>query len=787
MKIQFEKKYDKDAVEPKWRDAWKEQGTYDFNFQSDRPTYVVDTPPPYVSADHLHSGHIMSFSQAEFIVRFKRMQGYNVFYPMGFDDNGLPTERFVEKKYNIDKSKTTKKEFVELCLQETAKGSETYRNLWNSIGLSVDWSKTYSSINPTATKVSQWSLIDLHKKGHLERKEQPILWCTFCQTALAQADLEDKEEESFMNTIAFHDEKGNELLIATTRPELIPAVVAVYAHPEDERFAHLKDTKITVPLFNYEVPMKFSEAVIPEKGTGLMMVSTWGDVEDVEKWQLDKLDTRQVIGEDGKLNELADKYEGHDWAQARQIIIDDLKELGLLKKQEPLKHAVNTHERCGTAANFLASKQWFIKVADKKETWLEQGRKINWYPEHFRNEYEIWVKGLKWDWCISRQRFYGVPLPMWYCTGCDEAIFAEESQLPVEPSETKPPVDACPTCQGTEFIPESDVMDTWATSSCTPFLLQELVDTEEEKQAMWPTSLRPNAHEIIRTWDFYSIVKAYYNFGTIPFKDVMISGHGLDKKGRKISKRLGNFTPSDELLAEHGADSIRFWATGANLGENLRFQPNEIAVGRKTINKLWNVAKLIAMHAEEYDPQGSYEKDLEPVDLWIMSRRNETVKKVTEYLERYEFAHAKQALAEFFWSDLADRYIEFVKYRLWGEEMTSKHAAVDTLYRVFYACLQMYAPFMPFITEEIHHTMYAEVVNNKSIHTGDWPTQVTLTQDYNDESFQKALEAIDEIRKYKSEQQLSLGAELESYTLQTTIEEAHHEFVKNVMRVQELT
>ena len=783
MQIPLEKSYNKDLIENKWKEYWKEHNTYAFHFDEKRPTFSVDTPPPYVSADHLHYGHIMSFSQAEFIVRFKRMQGYNVFYTMGFDDNGLPTERFVEKKYNIDKSKTTKKEFVKLCLEETAKGAQTYRELWDNVGLSVDWSHTYSTINPLATKVSQRSLIDLYKKGHLHRKEMPIVWCTFCQTALAQADLEDMEEEAFMHVITFFDENNKKLEIATTRPELLPGCVAVYAHPDDERFSHLKRKKIRVPMFELSVPFMTSEKVMMEKGTGLMMVCTWGDSEDVDKWTTDKLESRQVFTADGKMNSLAGKYEGLTIENARSSIVEDLDKEGFLVRKDAITHTKNVHERCSTPANFLTSKQWFIAISDKKEIWKEQGEKLNWYPAHFKNEYNMWVEGLKWDWCISRQRFFGVPFPVWNCAKCEVPHFASEEELPVEPTETQPSISACPSCGHAEFIPEKDVLDTWATSSCTPFLLRELDSDEKQKEALFPATLRPNAHELIRTWDFYSVVKSYLNFGDIPFRDVMVSGHGLDSDGRKVSKRLGNFVSSEDLIRDHGADAIRYWATGANLGENLRFQIKEVEVGKKTLNKLWNVAKLIAMHAEEFEAGDMDMSKLDHADVWILSRLNETIVAMTKSFEKYEFAHAKNSLAEFFWSDLADRYIEFVKYRLWNEDMDLKHKALGVLYTVFENVLKLYAPFMPFITEELYQVMYAK----ESIHLSKWPEVYDLTGAVDISDFDTALASIDEIRKHKSDNQLSLGAELETYEMKTAVDkEKYGTLIEKVMRVGKL-
>ncbi|MDD4409870.1 MAG: valine--tRNA ligase [Candidatus Pacebacteria bacterium] len=779
----FPKSYDFKASEEKWRKDWEEKQLYRFDYNKGDKVFLVDTPPPYVSADHLHAGHIMSYTQAEFIVRYKRMRGYNVFYPMGFDDNGLPTERFVEKKYSIDKSKITKSEFIALCLKETEKGIETYKNLWNSLGISVDWSKTYSTIDKLPTKVSQWSILDLYKKGLIYKKELPILWCPFCGTAISQSDLETKERESKMNYIRFTLGNGQEGIIATTRPEMLPACVAVYYHPDDERYQDIKDGEATVPLFDFKVPIKTSEAVDKEKGTGLMMVCTWGDQEDLEKWRLDNLETKNLITEDGRLTEIAGKYQGMIIEQARKEIIKDLDSAGLLLKQESIIQSVNIHERCDTPVELVQSSQWFIKIAENKEKWLEMGKKINWYPEHMYNNYELWVNSLKWDWCISRQRYYGVPFPFWICQDCGEIIIPDENDLPVNPFEQDAPTDKCPKCGSSEIEPEKDVMDTWATSSCTPFLLREIVDEKD----LFPVDLRPNAHEIIRTWDFYSIVKSALHFDSIPFKNVMISGHGLDEQGKKISKRLGNYTPSDKLVEEYGADAIRYWATGAGLGQNLRFNPKEIKKGKQITTKLWNVARFIMMYDHNTD------KSIEPIygyaDKWIIEEMNKAIDQTTRFFEEYQYAKAKSEIEEFFMSKFADYYVEFVKYRLNGDDIASKNACLISLKEVFNNILKLYAPIIPFITEELYQ-YFKEDKEIISIHKSAWPEPINIeglnTLDIAD--FAEALSTIDEIRKYKSENQISLGAELEKYELKTkTRLDKYGELISKVGRIKELS
>jgi len=714
------------------------------------------------------------------------MNGFNVFYPMGFDDNGLPTERFVEKKHNIDKNKITKSDFVKLCLEETRLWSQTYKSLWNNLWISVDWSRVYSTISPIATKVSQRSIIDLYRKWALYRWELPVLWCPTCKTAIAQADLEDQEEDSMMNYINFKSSENKDLTIMTTRPELLPACVALYVNPDDDRFAHLVWTKAKVPLFWYEVEIKTNEKVSMETGTWLMMVCTWWDKEDLEKRQIDKLDTRSLVLENWTLNELWWKYSGMKLKEARKFILEDLQKEWFLVKQENITHSVNVHERCSTPAEFIQSKQWFIRIADKKDIWLDLGKKLNRYPTFKEKDYELRVNSLKRDRCISRQRYYGVPFPLRYCADCGEAIFAKEEDLPVYPNESSPSIKNCPKCNSSNFVPENDVMDTRATSSCTPFLLRELVWDDDIKSKMFPVSLRPNAFEIIRTWDFYSIVKSYYNFGHIPFQDVMISGHWLDDKWRKISKRLWNYKPSEELVKEHWADAIRYRATWANLGQNLRFSMEEIKKWAKTVTKLRNVARFVTMSLEDIDLNLNT-SNLEYADIWILKELDLTISKVTNAFDEYAYSKAKDELDVFFWSKFTDYYIEFVKYRTFGEDLESKKSAQQTLLIVFLNIIKMYAPILPFITEEIYLLIYFNTENVKSIHISSRPNLLNISNKLDIWDFETAIEAIDEIRKYKSENNISLGKELESYKLNTKVNlQKYWNFIQKAIRVLNL-
>lgn len=782
----LESKYEITAREAYWRDFWAKHNIYAFDESSTKPIFSVDTPPPYVSADHLHPGHIMSYSQAEFVVRFKRMQGYNVFYPMGFDDNGLPTERHVEKKYKIkNKDSISRSEFVKLCLEETQKGIQTYRNLWSLLGISVDWSKTYSSINAHSQKVAQWSFLDLYKKGLLTQREEPIMWDISFQSALAQTDLEDSEQNSHLNDIIFtSQESGEQLIIATTRPELLPAAVALFFHPEDSRYQHLIGTQAITPISGHTIPILTDESVDKDFGTGLMMVCTWGDSEDIAKWKKYNLETRLIFNQKGILNELAGSYAGGHISKLRQQILEDLKAQNLLVKQTPITHIVQVSERSGTPIEFILTKQWFINVVEHKDELLEQGKKLNWYPKRMFSLYADWVSSLKWDWCISRQRYYGVPLPVWYHKQTGEVILPQEDELPVDPTEYTPR-----GYKTEDLIPEQDVLDTWMTSSMSPEIGAGLVSNPEIRAKLFPSSLRPQAFEIIRTWLFYTVTKAYFHHKSLPFTDVMISGHGLDNQGRKISKRLGNFTPPEQTIANYGADAMRYWATGTTLGENIRFNEEEIKKGKKTVNKLFNAGKFAELHLQNFTlPKQAPE--LELIDKWILAELNQTISLATESFEQYEYYKARTAIDQLFWNKFTDYYLELIKYRLYDETpegQKSRLAAQYTLYVYIVNLLKLYAPILPFITEELYQGLFLDNnTQNTSIHISNWPQSNPAWQLSEKENslMTDILAVVEAVRAYKSQNSISLGKEIETFTYTSTQDLSPYEnFLAKALRV----
>jgi valyl-tRNA synthetase len=749
--MELPKKYDFKEVEKKWNGYWEKEEIYKFNPKSKKKIYSIDTPPPYVSAFHLHVGHAMHYSQFEFIARYKRMKGHNVFFPMGFDDNGLPTERYVEKKYNIDKSKTTRKEFTNLCLKETKLGIQNYKKLWNDLGFSLDWGLTYSTIDPRSVKVAQTSFIDLYKKKFLKREDVPLLWDVKLQSTLAQAELEDQEKESFFNDIIFKV-GGKDLMISTTRPELVPACVALFYNPKDKRYKNLKGKTAKVPLFDYEVPIMEDKNVALDVGSGLMMVCTFGDKEDVEKWMKYKLPLRVIIEKDGKLNELAGKYKGKEIKKAREEIIEDLKKEKLLINQKKIRHVVNVGERSGAEIEFLKSPQWIIDVLKHKKELLNKGNEINWHPEFMKTRYKHWVENLQWDWVISRQRFYGVPFPVWYKKENGEVVLPSLEELPVDPRDGAVPKGY----KKGELIPEMDVMDTWMTSSLTP-----KINDAYDKTKLLPMSLRPQAHDIIRTWAFYTIVKSNFHDRQIPWKDIIISGHGLDEKGKKMSKSRNNFIEPSEVLEKYGADAFRFWAATSHLGKDTLYKEDNVSTGGRTVTKLWNASKFSLMHLEDFDNK---KVKLDLIDQGIISKFNDLVEKAGESFEKYEYSRSKLLTEQFFWSQICDNYLEIAKDRLYNPDergVESRKSAQYTLYYLLLNTLKLFAPIMPYITEEIYHLYFDNREKEKSIHLSEWPEfDKKLKNGVAEKTWDKFIEVLGKVRETKAKHSKSLKHEI---------------------------
>lgn len=785
-KMEEKERYNPFKKEKYWQDFWEREQIYEFDPEQSGPLFTVDTPPPTISGA-LHLGHVFSYVHAEVIARFKRMEGSNIRYPLGFDNNGLPTERLVEKEMGVRGQDVKLEEFVQSCLAATEKYKKTYENLWKSVGLSVDWRLEYSTISPEVQRLSQSAFKELYEKGVIYKKNAPALYCSECHTSFAQAEKEDSEKEAVFFDLLFKLENGEDLTISTTRPELLPACAAVFVNPKDKRYAQLVEKKIKTPL-GQEVTIMSDDKVDIEKGSGAVMCCTYGDETDIYWAKTYGLQERIILDRDGKLQRVDELPEmnGKTPNAARKIIIEKLKEGGFVKKEEKIKHSIGVHERCGTPIEFLPTTQWFVKMLDMKENLLEAGNQINWHPSYMKKRYEEWVSGLKWDWCISRERFYGIPIPVFNCDNCENVVIPEEDSFPLDPKTQK--IDNnCPSCKTGKLVAEKSVLDTWFTSSLTPDINNGNQLNGSLRDKLYPMSVRPQGHDIIRTWAVYSILMGLYRHDEVPWKDLMISGHILFKKGEKISKKTGGgkYSP-EELIATKSSDAMRYAMCGATLGKDSYFDEKEVEKGRKLVTKIYNAGKLVLGKLQGFDPKADMQREsLEAFDQWIMQRSLETAEGMAKAFENYEFSQARRLFEDFFWSDFCDNYLEIAKGRLSislddKERVTEKLSAQYAAYQSFLNILKMASPFVPHITEEMYH---ANVVKKgdrenvresiesksdhgyfyknekaKSVHNTRWPVGSKHLEGELTEGAKLALLLVSEARKVKTAKKIRFGA-----------------------------
>lgn len=783
--MSFPKKYKFDESEKKWQIFWQENAIYHWSKSEAREnSFIVDTPPPGVSGQ-LHIGHVYSYTHTDFIVRHRRMKGKNVFYPMGFDDNGLPTERLVEKEKNIRANSVSRKEFINICNEVIAKEETKFRALFNRIALSVDWNLEYQTINPLSCKISQMSFLDLIEKGQIYRDSQPMLWDSVDQTALAQAEIEDREKVTFMNDILFSLENGDKITIATTRPELLPACVSVFFHPEDKRYNYLEGQFAFTPLFNVKVPLLADDMVDPEKGTGLVMCCTFGDQTDIAWWRKHKLPTNIIISKQGRIeniqfdNSCANKIKAEQFAAqltgltvtaARSKIIELLKKEGLLVNQVQKLQTVKCAERSGAPLEILTTPQWFIKTIIHKEALLKKSDELNWYPKFMKIKLDRWIEGIGMDWCISRQRYFGVPFPVWYSKRAGEEgkpIFAKNHQLPVDPL-----VDLPEGYNKEEVIPDYDVMDTWATSSVSPQLNSHGVSNnhmvdENRYKKLFPADLRPQAHEILRTWAFYTMLKAYLHENTLPWKDIMVSGWCLAQDKSKMSKSKGNVLIPEILLEAHGSDVIRYWCASSKLGTDTAYSEDVINNGKRLVNKLWNAAKFASTHFDKISDSDKAlslcevkHKITRDFDKYLVNQVVDLVDYADQELTNYEYATAIDKTEKFFWALFCDNYLEITKTRAYNENGEDDEGALSThltLYHTLKTLLQLFAPIVPHITEELFHILYAKDIS-ESIHMrGSWPNvREAKFTDIDETKSEDLLEILELVRKIKAQDNLSI-------------------------------
>ncbi len=784
-----------EGLEEKWSAVWERDGTYAFDRAAPREqVFSIDTPPPTVSGS-LHVGHVFSYTHTDAVARYRRMRGREVFYPMGWDDNGLPTERRVQNHFGVrcdpsvpydpdfippaepserEPVSVSRPNFVELCLQLTVSDEQAFEDLWRGLGLSVDWAMTYTTIGPLAQRISQRSFLGLLERDIAYQLEAPTLWDVDFQTAVAQAELEDRERPGAMHKVRFATVAGDgEAVIETTRPELIAACVALLAHPDDERHRDLVGGEALTPLFGTRVPVLTHPLVERDKGTGLVMVCTFGDVTDVTWWRELSLPVRSVLAPDGRLAEVpwgSEGWESEDLQaarsaygelvgrtinQARRRIVELLGEAGdLIGEPVPVTRAVKFYEKGDRPVEIVTSRQWFIRTIAQQERLLARGRELAWHPPYMRARFEDWVNGLNGDWCISRQRFFGVPFPVWYPIDREgnvlysQPIPAAGEQLPVDPS-TDVPAGYRPDQRGQPggFAGDPDVMDTWATSSLTPQIAGQAGEDAELFEKVFPMDLRPQAHDIIRTWLFSTVLRSELDEDQLPWKNAAISGWVLDPDRKKMSKSKGNVVTPIHLLEEHGADAVRYWAASGRPGTDTAFDPQQMKVGRRLAVKILNASKFALSDLPEAGDALTH-----PLDRALMARLSSVVADAGQSFEDYDYARALQRTEEFFWW-YCDFYLELVKGRRYDADPAVSASVSRALNLSMSVFQRLFAPFLPFVCEEVWSWWQPG-----SVHRAAWPLAPELAAEAAGGDPRRELDALEvtadvlrEVRKAKSQ------------------------------------
>ena len=757
-----------DNIETKWMETWRTQGTYDFNRSATRDAvFSVDTPPPTVSGS-LHMGHVFSYTHTDTVARFWRMRGKSVFYPMGWDDNGLPTERRVQNYFGVScdpsvpyvpnlqppfrgdppKNHTpvpvSRPNFIELCEELTAQDEQVFEDLFRRLGLSVDWSLLYTTIEDRSRRTSQRAFLRNLARGEAYTQEAPTLWDVDFRTAVAQAELEDRERPGAYHTIAFHKSDGSgDVLIDTTRPELLPACVAVIAHPDDERYKPLFGTTVRTPLFNVEVPVLAHPLAQIDKGTGIAMCCTFGDLTDVIWWRELQLNMRAIISRDGRLiaeapHGLTDEtgishynaLAGKTAKQAQTAIADMLASSGeMVGEPRPITHPVKFYEKGDRPLEIVTSRQWYIRNggrdAELRDALLARGAGLTWHPDHMRHRYSNWVEGLNGDWLVSRQRWFGVPIPVWYKLNEHGEVLHEsplvpnESHLPIDPSTDVPEgFTEAQRGQPGGFIGDPDVMDTWATSSLTPQIAGKWEDDNDLFARVYPFDVRPQGHDIIRTWLFATMVRSHFEHKTAPWSNAALSGWILDPDRKKMSKSKGNVVTPVDLFEQYGSDAVRYWAAGARPGVDTAFSEDQMKVGRKLATKILNVTKFVLGFGDADESVAPTEQ----VDCAMLHRLAAVVEECTTAFEAFDYARALERTESFFWW-FCDDYVELVKTRAYSEDSPEGSLSARIALRRALSTLQrLFAPLLPFATEEVWNWW-----QTGSVHQAQWPTSAELT------------------------------------------------------------
>ncbi|MFY9263505.1 MAG: valine--tRNA ligase [Actinomycetaceae bacterium] len=808
-----------EGLEDRWGKTWAENGTYAFDRNTTRAqVYSIDTPPPTVSGS-LHVGHVFSYTHTDVVARYQRMKGMNVFYPMGWDDNGLPTERRVQNYYGVrvdpslpydpnfvpptrggdgksiklaDQVAISRPNFVELCYELTEEDEKQFEALWRHLGLSVDWKQTYQTIGPKAQRAAQAAFVKNYERGEAYQAQAPGLWDITFQTAVAQAELEARDYPGAYHTLAFHTPEGDDVVIETTRPELLPACVALIAHPDDERYQHLFGTTVTSPVFGVELPVLAHTAAEIDKGAGIAMCCTFGDLTDVQWWRELQLPMRSVLGKDGRLlNEtpnwitsadgvaMYEEMAGKTTFTARKVLVEKLKETGeMIGDETPTQRKTNFFEKGDKPLEIVTSRQWYIRNGGKpyeqangkdlQDNLLERGKELAFHPDFMRVRYNNWVEGLNSDWLISRQRFFGVPIPLWYGVtesgdvNYDDVITPSIDQLPIDPTTDVPAgFDESQRGKPGGFVGEVDIMDTWATSSLTPQIAGGWLNDEELFEQVYPMDLRPQGQDIIRTWLFSTMVRAHLEFEGLPWSDAAISGWILDPDRKKMSKSKGNVVTPMGLLEKHGSDAVRYWAASARLGTDAAFDEKQMKIGRRLAMKLLNASKFaLNMGGKGVKIDLDSSAVTEPIDRALLARLVEVVEAATQAFEKYDHTRALEVTETAFWT-FCDDYLEMVKDRAYDREgayadsgqadvvrsaRVALNLAVDTFVRLL-------APVLPYAAEEVW-SWY----RSGSVHGAQWPSILPLAQgagSADSSLLDAASNALQALRKIKSENKVS--------------------------------
>ncbi|MCX6778536.1 MAG: valine--tRNA ligase [Candidatus Micrarchaeota archaeon] len=739
------------AIEAKWRDKWLADGTYNFDEKDEkRELYSLDTPPPFTSGD-FHMGHVLSYAYFDFVARYKRMRGFNVYYPQGWDCQGFPTEVKVEAKYGRN---LPREEFRAKCVEWTGEYIKRMKGQMLSLGLSPDWRYEYRTMDQDYHRRVQYSLLKMYEQKLLYRAEHPVFWCPNCGSAIAKAETNEIERETVLSYLRFEVE-GKELLIATTRPEYLHACVAVFVHPNDGRYNSLQGKEATTPL-GKKVPIMADPDVDKEFGTGVVMVCTFGDKTDVVWAYRHNLPIIKAMDQHGRLIN-AGKYNGLKTAEARTKLLMDLDAEGKLARQEPLKQIIKVHDRCKKPVELLLSNQWFAKLKGFEEKIIDAGKSMKWVPEFTIQYFIDWARFVEWDWVISRQRVFGTPIPFWYCEKCGEILPAKYEELPANPPEMSEKKCKC----GGKLTPETSTCDCCADSSITQLIISGWPDNSEFHARIYPISLRPQGTEIIRTWAFYTVYRCLMLTGKAPFRELLLNGNVLAPDGKKMSKSLNNVIAPDSLVEKYSGDAVRQWAalSGA-LAKDRPFIYKDVDFAQSFINKLWNASLFVETSTLDYDE--GQPTELRAIDMWMLSRLAKTTKACTEAYENFDFHAAITAVYEFFWHEFCDHYLEAVKHRLYQPEKyggAGKAAAQRVLRKVLLSSLKLLSPVVVFTTEEIYSHVFAE--KGESIHLSAWPP---ADENEIDEEAEKAGTALNSIlsgiRRFKAENKMPLNAEI---------------------------